>query len=190
MHPITTALTVHRASFPLSPRRREEEEAAKRAAAEAKKQREADKRALKKERQRLRAIAEGGAAGRLLGEDEAEKLCQGLEMAELAALSDAAGADGLSDEQRAAVLEARLAEMRGAEAAAVEERDRQKKEAAAAIKVGARHMEGATLPLLPLARTCSCDHFGRAWTQATPHLAALLLSRCPPAVPGHSQARP
>lgn len=123
-------------SRPLAHTRREEEEEAKRQAAEAKKQREADKRALKKERQRLRAIVDGGDGGRLIDEDEAEKLTQGLDTAALAALCDAAGAEGLSRDQRIAVLEARLAEMRGAEATAAEERERQKAEAAAALKVG------------------------------------------------------
>lgn len=127
------------------PPRLAEEEEAKRQAAEAKRQREADKKLLKKERQRLRALVESGgvaaASGqqggaRLLDEDDTEKLCQGLDTAALAALSDAAGADGLSWEQRRAVLLAKLEEMRSVEEAAAEERERQKREASESLKVG------------------------------------------------------
>lgn len=114
-------------------RRLQEEEEAKRQAAEAKKQREADKKALKRERQRLRALV-GDGDSRLLAEDEAEKLCQGLDTASLAALSDAASAAGLTPEQRRAILEGRIEDMRRAEEAAAEEKDRQRQEAAAALK--------------------------------------------------------
>lgn len=99
-------------------------------------QREADKKALKKERQRLRAIASGGGSGaRLLGDDDTEKLCATLNVAALAALCDGASAEGLSGEQRAALLAARVAELAAAEAEAAEAKERQKREAAAALQV-------------------------------------------------------
>ena len=119
--------------------RQEEAEEAKRQAAEAKRQREVDKKALKKERQRLRALVEscGGSSGRLLNEDDTERLAQGLDTATLARLSDAAGADGMTPEQRREVLEGALQGLLGAEEAAARERERQKREAAEAIKVRA-----------------------------------------------------
>lgn len=112
-----------------------EEEEARRQAAEAKQQREADKKALKRERQRMRALVRAHGEAPLLDEDDTEKLCQSLDTAALAALSDAAGAEGLSVEQRRAVLRAKLEEMAAADAAAAEERERQKQEAAAAMRV-------------------------------------------------------
>jgi len=115
--------------------RAEAEEEAKRQAAEAKKQRDLDKKALKKERQRMRALADNGGGERLLDEDDTETLCQGLDIVTLSALSDAAGAEGLSTEQRRALLTAKLQDMQQAEASAAEERERQRQEAAASIKV-------------------------------------------------------
>jgi hypothetical protein len=141
----------HPCSCPCPIPRLAEEEEAKRQAAEAKKQREADKKALKRERQRLRALVEGGGGsnGRLLDEDDTEKLCQGLDTAALAAVCDAASAEGLSAEQQRAVLVARLDEMRRAEEGATAERERQKKEAAAALQVGTcRISVGLPWPLM------------------------------------------
>lgn len=86
----------------------------------------------------MRALVEAHGPERLLDEDSTEKLCQTLDTAALAALCDAAGADGLSFDQRRGVLQGKLDDMARADAAAAEEREKQKQETAAALRVRAR----------------------------------------------------
>ncbi|KAF8060498.1 histidine--tRNA ligase [Scenedesmus sp. PABB004] len=111
-----------------------EEAAAKAAAAEAKKAREVEKRAVKKERQRLRSLAAPEGVERLLGVDDTERLCASLDLSALQALGDAASAEGVDPAARAALLAAAVAGLDAREEDEARAREAKKREAEAALK--------------------------------------------------------
>ncbi|WIA15047.1 hypothetical protein OEZ85_001747 [Tetradesmus obliquus] len=115
-------------------RKRAEEEAAKAAAAEAKKIRDAEKQAMKKERQRLRKLADGGEGQqRLLSIDDTERLCQSLDLSQMQQLGEAATA-ATEPAARAAVLAGAVAALDEREEQADRQKEEKKREAEAALK--------------------------------------------------------
>ncbi|WIA35239.1 hypothetical protein OEZ86_003700 [Tetradesmus obliquus] len=115
-------------------RKRSEEEAAKAAAAEAKKIRDAEKQAMKKERQRLRKLADGGEGQqRLLSIDDTERLCQSLDLSQMQQLGEAA-TSATEPAARAAVLAGAVAALDEREEQADRQKEEKKREAEAALK--------------------------------------------------------
>ncbi|GFH23110.1 uncharacterized protein HaLaN_20671, partial [Haematococcus lacustris] len=97
---------------------------------EAKKAREAAKRAVKKERQRLRLVCDGGqGVPRLISEDDVDKLISKLEPEQLMALNERLSAPGIGREEQAALTISALTGLSAAEAAEVAAKERLKQEA-------------------------------------------------------------
>lgn len=112
-----------------------EQEEKARVAAEAKKAREAEKRLVKIERKRLRALNDAGGGHHLIPEDDLERICLTLDLSGLQQLCEQVTADSLDRQQQREILLDQLDGLDQRKQDQERAKEQQKQVAAAALKV-------------------------------------------------------